>query len=100
MSKINVEHLMDISGKPFIRLSKKRGAISHIEAYEAMSKEGLYGPYLINFRVPEEAPVDLYENGDFWDVYEPRMLFETILDEQVEEAFGQGYEACMRDYKL
>jgi hypothetical protein len=96
MSKVTVSKESDYLGNPMIVLRKKKGKINMREAYEALEKEHMHGHYLLCIPVPEDVPFELYEEGDTWDIYE----VDTLLDEKAEERFNEGYEACMRDYKL
>ena len=96
MAKITITKEWDIYDKMYYKLSKKRGKISQREAYEAMGKEGLEGRFLMDFPVPDEAPVSYYEEGDFWILYP----VDELLGEKAELKFNEGYEACMKDYKL
>ena len=50
----------------------------------------------MDFPVTEDVPVEYYEEGDTWYLYP----VDEMLDVKAEEKFGEGYEACMRDYKL
>lgn len=96
MAKITVEKGIDLYGKMYYKLSKKRGKISQREAYETMEKEGEFGKFLMDFPVPDEAPDCYYEDGDAWFLYP----VDELLGEKAELKFNEGYEACMRDYKL
>ena len=96
MAKITIEKGFDIHDRMFYRLSKKRGTISQKEAYEAMEKEGEFGRFLMDFPVPDEVPTEYYDEGDAWYLYP----VDEMLDIKAEEKFNEGYEACMRDYKL
>ena len=96
MAKVTVSKEHDFLGNPMLVLRKKKGKISMKEAYEALEAEHMHGQYLLCGPVPEEAPVELYEEGDTWEIYE----VDTLLDAKAEEKFNEGYEACMNDYKL
>lgn len=96
MAKIIVSKEHDFLGYPMIVLRKKKGKINMREAYEALEKEYLHGQYLLHVPAPEDVPVELYEEGDTWNLYE----VDTLLDEKAEAKFNEGYEACMRDYGL
>ena len=96
MSKVVITKGVDIHNKLYYKLSKKRGTISQREAYEAMEKEGNFGSFLFDFPVPEDIPEYYYEEGDVWILYPA----EELLDIKAEEKFGEGYEACMKDYKI
>ena len=96
MAKITVEKGVDLHNRLYFRLSKKRGTISQREAYEAMEKEGEFGRFLMDFPVTEDVPEEYYEEGDAWYLYP----VDEMLDMAAEDKFGEGYEACMRDYKL
>lgn len=93
MAKVNIEHSLDFLDTPIIVLSKKKGAISNREAYEALEKNDLYGNYLISFKVTEDVPVTFYEEGDSWELYE----VEDLLGIKAEEKYNDGYEDCLRD---
>lgn len=96
MAKITITKGIDIHNKQYYKLTKKKGVISQREAYEAMEREGYFGPFLLDFPVPEDVPVEFYEEGDTWYLYSA----DELLDIKAEEKFSEGYEACMKDYKL
>ena len=96
MAKVSIEKDFDNENRLFYRLSKKRGAISLREAYEAMEKERYYGKFLMDFPVTEIPPEDYYEEGDVWIIYP----VDEMLQEKASEEFNEGYKACMRDYKI
>lgn len=96
MSKVLVNKGQDFMGNSIIILEKKKGKISMKEAYEALESENMHGQYLMNVAVPEEAPFELYEEGDRWELYE----VDELLGIKAEEKFNEGYEACMKDYKI
>ena len=50
MSKVIKEHHSDWRGIPYIRMNKKRGSVSPVEAYEAIREAELFGAYLIELR--------------------------------------------------
>lgn len=96
MSKVLVNKGQDFMGNSIIILEKKKGKISMKEAYEALESENMHGQYLMNVAVPEEAPFELYEEGDRWELYE----VDTLLNEKAADAFAEGYDACIKDYNL
>ena len=96
MAKITVSKESDFLGNPMIVLRKKKGKINMREAYEALEENYMHGQYLLCVPAPEDVPVQLYEEGDTWEIYE----VDTLLNEKAEEKFNEGYEACMRDYNL
>lgn len=96
MAKIIVSKEHDYLGNPMIVLRKKKGKINMKEAYEALESEQIHGQFLLCVPAPEDVPVELYEEGDTWEIYE----VDTLLDAKAEEKFNEGYEACMRDNKL
>ena len=96
MAKITVSKEHDYLGNPMIVLRKKKGKIKMKEAYEALEAEQIHGQFLLCVPAPEDVPVELYEEGDTWEIYE----VDTLLDAKAEEKFNEGYEACMRDNKL
>ena len=44
-----------------------------------MDESYYFGEYLIQFNVPEEAPMDLYEDGDEWRLYAVKELLEEEI---------------------
>ena len=96
MAKVTITENVDLKGRTYYSLEKKRGTISQREADEAMEAAGYFGSFLMDFRVPEDVPMELYDPGDCWRLYAP----EDLLGDKAEEAFNKGYEACMQDYQL
>ena len=91
--KVTIREMFDWRGNKFWHIEKSRGGITRAEAYEAMCREGLYGHYLADFRVPEDADPAFYDGPQWWDVYEPEVLMAGCM----EDKFNEGYEACMKD---
>jgi len=96
MAKIKIEHTLDGMGTSCIRLTKSRGKITLQEAWETLTKEGCYGPKLMTLRISDELPMDLYDEGDEWTVYDP----DDIYPKLAEEKFNEGYEACLNDHEV
>lgn len=96
MAKVTVSVQHDVRGKRFFLLEKKKGAISSREAYEAMEALGEFGPFLMRFDVPEDVPMEYYDPGDAWVLYDPKDLQEDMW----EAAYNQGYEDCRKDHSL
>ena len=63
MAKVRITKELDSKNAQYFKLTKKRGKITAREAFEAMEESYYFGEYLIQFNVPEEAPMDLYEDG-------------------------------------
>lgn len=95
--KITREFDADVS---YFKLTKKRGKITSREAFEAMEEADYFGEYLIQFNVPEEAPMDLYEDGDEWRIYTAKELLEEKIEEELYKAHEEGYEECKKDFNL
>lgn len=95
--KITREFGADVS---YFKLAKKRGKITSREAFEAMEEADYFGEYLIQFNVPEEAPMDLYEDGDEWRLYTAKELLEDKIEEELYKAREEGYEDCKKDFNL
>lgn len=94
MAKVTVTEEFDAKGRKYYRLEKKKGTISRREAYEAMESKGHFGRFLIDFPVPEDVPMELYDPGDCWWLYAP----EDLLGDRAEDEFYKGYEACLKDH--
>jgi len=90
MANLKVENSLDAFGKPIVRLAKKKGDIKLWEAFEAMVKADNFGHYMMHIFVTEEAPEDLYDEGDIWDLYP----VDSVLGDLAEEKYNQGYEEC------
>ena len=96
MAKVTLESGLDYMGIPCYILRKSKGAISKVEAYEAMEKAGHFGGFIMPLNFPEETPEDLYEEGEIWEIYAYDDFFHRIQ----EKFFNEGYEACLADYNL
>lgn len=96
MAKVKITKELDSKNTQYFKLTKKRGKITAREAFEAMEESYYFGEYLIQFNVPEEAPMDLYEDGDEWRLYAVREL----LEEELYKAHQEGYEECKEDFNL
>jgi len=96
MARITVENGLDFMGKPCVFLRKTRGKITLAEAYEALQKSNHWGPQFMQINVQDETPMDLYDEGDCWTLYEPG----EMLSQSKEDVWGEGYEACMADYNI
>lgn len=96
VAKIAVSVKYDTKGKKFFLLEKSKGAISSREAYEAMESLGEFGPFLMRFDVPEDVPMEYYDPGDAWMLYDPKDLCEDMW----EEAYNRGYDDCIKDHGI
>ena len=96
MAKVTITEEFDSRDRKYYKLEKKKGTISRREAYEAMEAAGYFGRFLMDFPVPEDVPMELYDPGDCWWLY----ALEDLLGERAEDEFNKGYEACLRDYGL
>lgn len=96
MAKITVENGHDFLGTPCVFIKKARGKITLAEAYEALVKSEHYGPRFMQINIQDETPMDLYDEGDCWMMYEPG----DVIDRAKEDVWGEGYEACMADYNI
>lgn len=96
MAKVRIIKELDSRNMQYFKLTKKRGKITDREAFEAMEESYYFGEYLIRFNVPEEAPMDLYEDGDEWRLY----AVKELLEEEIYKAHQEGYEECKKDFNL
>ena len=96
MAKVKITKELDSRNTQYFKLTKKRGKITVREAFEAMEESYYFGEYLIQFNVPEEAPMDLYEDGDEWRLY----AVKELLEEELYKAHQEGYEECKEDFNL
>ena len=96
MAKVKITKELDSKNTQYFKLTKKRGKITAREAFEAMEESYYFGEYLIQFNVPEEAPMDLYEDGDEWRLY----AVKELLEEELYKAHQEGYEECKEDFNL
>ena len=96
MAKVRITKELDSKNAQYFKLTKKRGKITAREAFEAMEESYYFGEYLIQFNVPEEAPMDLYEDGDEWRLY----AVKELLEEEIYKAHQEGYEECKKDFKF
>ena len=96
MAKVKITKELDSRNTQYFKLTKKRGKITVREAFEAMEESYYFGEYLIQFNVPEEVPMDLYEDGDEWRLYAAKEL----LEEELYKAHQEGYEECKEDLTL
>lgn len=96
MAKVKITKELDSRNTQYFKLTKKRGKITAREAFEAMEESYYFGEYLIQFNVPEEAPMDLYEDGDEWRLY----AVKELLEEELYKAHQEGYEECKEDFNL
>ena len=96
MAKVKITKELDSKNTQYFKLTKKRGKITAREAFEAMEESYYFGEYLIQFNVPEEVPMDLYEDGDEWRLYAAKEL----LEEELYKAHQEGYEECKEDFNL
>ena len=94
MAKVRITKELDSRSMQYFKLTKKRGKITDREAFEAMEESYYFGEYLIRFNVPEEAPMDLYEDGDEWRLY----AVKELLEEEIYKAHQEGYEECKEDF--
>ena len=83
MAKVRITKELDSRNMQYFKLTKKRGKITDREAFEAMEESYYFGKYLIRFNVPEEAPMDLYEDGDEWRLY----AVKELLEEEIYKAY-------------
>ena len=96
MAKVRITKELDSRNMQYFKLTKKRGKITDREAFEAMEESYYFGEYLIRFNVPEEAPMDLYEDGDEWGLY----AVKELLEEEIYKAHQEGYEECKKDFNF
>lgn len=96
MAKVRITKELDSRNMQYFKLTKKRGKITDREAFEAMEESYYFGEYLIRFNVPEEAPMDLYEDGDEWRLY----AVKELLEEEIYKAHQEGYEECKKDFNF
>ena len=96
MAKVTITEEFDSRDRKYYKLEKKKGTISRREAYEAMEAAGYFGRFLIDLPVPEDVPMELYDPGDCWWLYDP----EDILGDRAEDEFNKGYEECLQDHNL
>ena len=96
MAKVKITKELDSRNTQYFKLTKKRGKITVREAFEAMEESYYFGEYLIQFNVPEEVPMDLYEDGDEWRLY----AVKELLEEELYKAHQEGYEECKEDFNL
>ena len=96
MAKVKITKELDSRNTQYFKLTRKRGKITVREAFEAMEESYYFVEYLIQFNVPEEVPMDLYEDGDEWRLYAVREL----LEEELYKAHQEGYEECKEDFNL
>lgn len=96
MAKVKITKELDSRNTQYFKLTKKRGKITVREVFEAMEESYYFGEYLIQFNVPEEAPMDLYEDGDEWRLY----AVKELLEEELYKAHQEGYEECKEDFNL
>ena len=96
MAKVKITKELDSRNTQYFKLTKKRGKITVREAFEAMEESYYFGEYLIQFNVPEEALMDLYEDGDEWRLY----AVKELLEEELYKAHQEGYEECKEDFNL
>ncbi len=96
MAKVKITKELDSRNTQYFKLTKKRGKITVREAFEAMEESYYFGEYLIQFNVPEEVPMDLYEDGDEWRLY----AVKELLEEELCKAHQEGYEECKKDFYL
>ena len=96
MAKVKITKELDSRNTQYFKLTKKRGKITVREAFEAMEESYYFGEYLIQFNVPEEAPMDLYEDGDEWRLY----AVKELLEEEIYKAHQEGYEECKKDFNF
>lgn len=96
MAKVKITKELDSRNTQYFKLTKKRGKITAREAFEAMEESYYFGEYLIQFNVPEEVPMDLYEDGDEWRLY----AVKELLEEELYKAHQEGYEECKEDFNL
>ncbi len=81
MSKLEGRWGVDNSGRDCYIISKKRGRINDLEVFEFMEKDYmLRGKSLIHMVdcPDDEVPVELYEEGDKWFLYEPEVIIQEI----------------------
>lgn len=96
MAKVRITKELDSRNMQYFKLTKKRGKITDREAFEAMEESYYFGEYLIRFNVPEEAPMDLYEDGDEWRLY----AVKELLEEEIYKTHQEGYEECKKDFNF
>lgn len=96
MAKVRITKELDSKNAQYFKLTKKRGKITAREAFEVMEESYYFGEYLIQFNVPEEAPMDLYEDGDEWRLY----AVKELLEEEIYKAHQEGYEECKKDFNF
>lgn len=72
-SKIQVEWGTDCFGRSILKVSRKTGKLSWSEVIEELHDSGKFEGvvFLLDLHITGELPVDLYDEGDIWLLYQP-----------------------------
>ena len=72
----------DAQDRPCLVLYKNRDKISEREVYEYCENHHIRGKFLVHLvRIPDydrEVPMDLYDPGEEWILYEPEEIIDLI----------------------
>lgn len=89
---ITVTQTVDAYDTPCYIVSRKKGKLTRQAVYEAMESAELFGVYLMDFNISEDAPGSLYDDGDSWGLYDP----DVLLGQKAEDVYNRGYDDCYR----
>jgi len=96
-SKIEWERLEDGT----IVLKRSKGKITFPEAYEVLEKIDEFGVHYVFLRVAyDERPVDLYDEGDIWEIYsETGLAGGKELQNMYDTGFEDGRKYALDEIK-
>lgn len=79
MKKIQSEWTQDYNRVPCLRVSCRRGRLNAVDVYEHLQHNypGFLFVHLV--KIHEDTPMDLYDEGDEWDLYEPFDIVKSLI---------------------
>lgn len=71
-SKIEYEWIQDCYGRYCLKVTRKKGKLSWSEVVEKLHDSGDFAGrhFVLEVHISEELPMDLYDEGDIWLLYE------------------------------
>ena len=78
-SKVTVEWCEDHHGIACLKVSCKSGKLNDRDVYEAIEKDWSGNMFVRLVPIPEEVPVELYDDGDEWLLYQPYDIIGALL---------------------
>lgn len=78
-AKLEIYWDEDVDGVSCLVVQKKRGKLNEREVYEALEHKYPGQKFMHLVEIMEEPPMDLYEEGDIWLLYEPEEAVKILL---------------------